>query len=201
MRPYPHNFTAIGDQICLVLTFFMALMLKIDTSVEVSQFGTVHHENNRQMISKTLDILLVIVNVLPLVFPACEYLAEVCTRKQQGSGSGGPSASPSQELVEGRQQATTFTSVTSVSVNPMQASRENKLQRQGESVEAAVDPKSGRTYYHNKLTQKTAWDAAEASRKDVNASFGVHGAAEEDREQQYEMPSEIAKTRGRADVV
>jgi hypothetical protein len=44
------------------------------------------------------------------------------------------------------------------------------------SVTAAVDPNSGKTYYHNTITDKTAWSASEASRKygQVTESFGVN---------------------------
>ena len=73
MQPRSANFTAIGDQLCLTLTFFMALMLKVDTSIDDPQFGTVHTGVNEQVISHTLDTLLVAVNVLPLVFPMLEF--------------------------------------------------------------------------------------------------------------------------------
>jgi hypothetical protein len=36
-----------------------------------------------------------------------------------------------------------------------------------ESVQAAVDPSTGKTYYHNTVTDKTAWTANDASRKFV----------------------------------
>jgi hypothetical protein len=54
------------------------------------------------------------------------------------------------------------------------------------SVAAAVDPNSGETYYHNTVTNKTAWTADEASRKwsttaaHISESVGVRVTEVED---------------------
>jgi hypothetical protein len=77
MEPKSQNFTAIGNQVCLVLTFFVAVMLKIDTATEMPQFGVVHYEQNHQVITHGTDVMLVVVNVLPIIFPFIEYVFSI----------------------------------------------------------------------------------------------------------------------------
>ena len=42
-----------------------------------------------------------------------------------------------------------------------------------ESVLQAEDPATGRTYYYNKYTMKTGWDAGSVSRRAVDREYGI----------------------------
>jgi hypothetical protein len=48
--------------------------------------------------------------------------------------------------------------------DPHNHTQENEASGRSNSVEAAVDPTTGKTYYHNVVTDKTAWTPEEASR-------------------------------------
>eukprot|EP00935_MAST-01C_sp_MAST-1C-sp1_P001501 g1501.t1 len=59
-----------------------------------------------------------------------------------------------------------------------QRQAEQRRQLRTESVEAAVDPSSGRDYYYNKYTQRTGWTAEEVSRATTNREYGLDGVSD-----------------------
>eukprot|EP00935_MAST-01C_sp_MAST-1C-sp1_P001728 g1728.t1 len=88
----------------------------------------------------------------------------------------------------GATTAKSDTSATAYSSNPMHSKIETPTESgkvRGDhgrtaSVVSAVDPATGHTYFYNKFTGRSEWDAESASRRRVDTDYGLDGEAGSD---------------------